>query len=185
MKDDTSVPYHVHKHKPEFCDIFMVCGGKLVFLREEKDEGDYFEDEQGMMIADLRKKSKEKNSLKGWLGKILIDSSPNRTDNGSSRHFGLPSNTTMPEETSRWEDHCEEIENHIQWLVSSNPEGLLEEEDQTVSLGSMDRPKLVMTTVSDLVSMKDWFLNYYALLFCQININIAGKQHRVKYLYRH
>ncbi|XP_029118747.1 putative U-box domain-containing protein 50 isoform X2 [Elaeis guineensis] len=147
VKDETSIPYYVHKHKPEFCDIFMVCGGKLVFLREERDEGDYFEDEQGMMVADLRKKSKEKCCIKGWLGKILIDSSLCCTDHGSSRHFSLPPN--MPEETSRWEDHCEEIENHIQWLLSSNPEGWLEEEDKTLSLGSMDQPKLE-TTVSDL-----------------------------------
>ncbi|KAG1326369.1 putative U-box domain-containing protein 33 [Cocos nucifera] len=150
VKDETSIPYYVHKHKPEFCDIFMVCGGKLVFLREEEDEGVYFEDEQGMMVADLRKKSNEKCCLKGWLGKILIDCSLCCTDHGSSRHFALPPNTLMPEETTRWEDHCEEIENYIQCLLSSNPEGSLEEEDKTLSPGSMDQPKLE-TTVSDLV----------------------------------
>ncbi|XP_038980826.1 putative U-box domain-containing protein 50 [Phoenix dactylifera] len=150
LKDDTSIPYYVRKHKPEFCDIFMVCGGKLVFLREEEDGGDYFEDEQGMMVADLRKKSMEKCCLKGWLGKILSDGSLCCTDHGSSRLLASPPNTVMPEVTSRWEDHWEEIENYIQCLVSSNPEGSsLEEENKTMSLGSKDQANLE-TTVSDM-----------------------------------
>ena len=31
--------FYVHRHKPEFCELFVICGGKLISLGEENGEG--------------------------------------------------------------------------------------------------------------------------------------------------
>lgn len=57
--------FYVYKHKPDDCELFMLCGEKLVFLKKQNEE-EYLEDDQGVKL-------KEKSSLKGWLGKKTTD----------------------------------------------------------------------------------------------------------------
>lgn len=64
--------FYVYKHKPEYCELFMLCGAKLVFLKKQNEE-EYLEDEQGVKL-------KEKSSLKGWLGKKITDTQEKDAD---------------------------------------------------------------------------------------------------------
>ncbi|KAK1274816.1 putative U-box domain-containing protein 50 [Acorus gramineus] len=57
MRSGISGSSYVHKNKPETCELFIVCGGRL--LGEDDDRGG----------ADARKKSKQ-GSIKGWLERI-------------------------------------------------------------------------------------------------------------------
>ncbi|KAF9608644.1 hypothetical protein IFM89_010428 [Coptis chinensis] len=90
--------FYVHKFKPDYCDLFIVCGGKLVFLKEQKDE-EHLEDDQGMMVA----KMKERGNFKGWLGKIFTERDHN--------HQAGPSDSRDQQKS-----YPEEIENYLQLL---------------------------------------------------------------------
>ena len=70
IKSAVSAAFYIHHHKPDFCELFVICGGRLVFLRGENDKGT-MEDDQGVIVAKLR----EKASFKGWLAKIFNETS--------------------------------------------------------------------------------------------------------------
>lgn len=95
---------HIHQHKPEFCELHIVHGGKLVHLREEDAEG-VIEDDQGMITT---AKTRDKRSFIGRLGMIMFP--------GSNRD--PPPTNTVTDPTNRWEDHVQEIENYFQKLMS-------------------------------------------------------------------
>ncbi|XP_057501255.1 putative U-box domain-containing protein 50 [Actinidia eriantha] len=102
---------YVHRHKPDFCELFMICGGKLVFMREENNEG-IVEDEQGVMVV----KFKEKGSFRGWLGKKLPESGYNDKN--------LPSSSTSNNDSpDQWENYEQEMESYFHQLESFNSDG--------------------------------------------------------------
>ncbi|KAA8546699.1 hypothetical protein F0562_003070 [Nyssa sinensis] len=102
--------FYVFRQKPDFCELFIICGGKLVFLREENNEG-FVEDDQGVMVAKVR----ERNSLKGWLGKMFAESATIEKNPGTS-----PSSSTSNDSPYQWENYVQEIENYFEQLLSSN-----------------------------------------------------------------
>ncbi|XP_052191459.1 putative U-box domain-containing protein 50 [Diospyros lotus] len=103
---------YVYKHKPDFCELFIVRGGKLVFLREENNEG-LIEDDQGAVIFS---KSREKGSVRGWLGKMLAEAATNWKNLRSS-----PSSSQSNDSPDQWENYVQEIENYfLQLSTPSN-----------------------------------------------------------------
>ncbi|XP_028127480.1 putative U-box domain-containing protein 50 [Camellia sinensis] len=115
--------FYVHRHKPEFCELFIVCGGKLLFLREDNNEG-FIEDDQGVIVA----KFKEKGSFRGWLGKKLNENGNNEKFHGSPSPV---SSSTRNGFSDQWENCVQEIESYFNQLLSSNSdeEGLEVEND--------------------------------------------------------
>ncbi|XP_052196271.1 putative U-box domain-containing protein 50 isoform X1 [Diospyros lotus] len=102
--------FYVHQYKPEFCELFIVCGGKLVFLRGATNEG-FTEGDQGVMATKL----KEKGSFNGWLGKLLPESATNERNLGSSRVASMNNDST-----DQWEYQEKELESYFYELLSSN-----------------------------------------------------------------
>ncbi|XP_068656538.1 putative U-box domain-containing protein 50 [Aristolochia californica] len=116
-KTAISSSVYIHKNKPNFCELFIICGGKLVLPREGNNKV-YSEYELRVMVADLRRKMKEKGSFRGWLGRLLQDSPTCKKDNlcqapSSSR------SSSPPETSNRWDNHVEQIETYFLWLSNS------------------------------------------------------------------
>ncbi|XP_077217384.1 U-box domain-containing protein kinase family protein isoform X2 [Tasmannia lanceolata] len=138
-KSGISGSFYVHKHKPNFCELFIICGEKLVLLREENNEG-YIGNEEGAMVVDMRKKMKEKGSIRGWIiGRILPDSAAinvaSSSERGNDCHEGTSS---MGRDTcdmkDKWNNCAEEIEAYFQLLSNSNSN----EEDNGEEVGSLE-----------------------------------------------
>ncbi|PIA52280.1 hypothetical protein AQUCO_01000271v1 [Aquilegia coerulea] len=100
--------FHIHRLKPDYCEIFLICGGKLVFLREENDEG-YVEDGQGVMVAKL----KERASFKGWFGKLFTDNASTSFSSYSRRDQNHHVGPSDPQEIYR-----ENIEKYLHFLTT-------------------------------------------------------------------
>ncbi|KAK4416993.1 putative U-box domain-containing protein 50 [Sesamum alatum] len=99
--------FYVLRQKPDFCDLFVICGGRLVFLREENDEG-FIEDDRGLMVAKLRKN----HSIKTWFGKMS-----NAANNSS------PSSSRINDSAyDQWEKWSHEIEQYANELMSLHEE---------------------------------------------------------------
>ncbi|KAF5176819.1 U-box domain-containing protein kinase family protein [Thalictrum thalictroides] len=131
--------FHIHKLKPDFCELFLICGGKLVYLREENDDG-YVEDDQGVMVARL----KERASFKGWFGKLFTDNASSSFSGNSRRdqncHIG-PSD--------QQESYRENIEKYLQFLTTLN----LNDEDNEENCASTTNPsELAKLDYTDLIS---------------------------------
>jgi hypothetical protein len=109
-KNTISQSFYIHQHKPDFCEFYIICGGKQVFLRGHNDEGT-MEDDEGVMVANMR----EKASLRGWFGKKFADT-PDRNSRSSST---LQSQNSQ----NQWESHAQEIESYFQLLLSSDLDG--------------------------------------------------------------
>ncbi|GFS39547.1 U-box domain-containing protein kinase family protein [Actinidia rufa] len=97
---------YVHRHKPDFCELFMICGGKLVFMREENNEG-IVEDEQGVMVV----KFKEKGSFR--------DQWENYEQEMESYFHQL--------ESFNSDGDGSEVENDTLWKMPDMPENMAEE----------------------------------------------------------
>lgn len=112
-KNAISGSFYIHRTKPDFCELFMLCRGKLLMLKEENDEG-YMEDEEGVIVASL----KQKGSFKGWLGKMLSHGqvkspncpSPRCTNSGSDSPFSRNN-------INQWEFYEQDIEEYFQELM--------------------------------------------------------------------
>ncbi|PON32216.1 Tyrosine-protein kinase [Parasponia andersonii] len=121
IKNAISGSFYIHNNKPEFCELFIICGGKLLSIRGENNKG-IMEDDQGVMVAKLR----EKGSFKDWLGKIFIPNSPNSLEKNPRRLLSSSSiNLDSPSSQTQWENYVQEIEDYFQHLLSLN----LDEED--------------------------------------------------------
>ncbi|KAK7407195.1 hypothetical protein VNO78_08902 [Psophocarpus tetragonolobus] len=106
--------FYVHQHKPGFCDLFIICGGKQVFLRGKNDEK-IMEDDHGAMVARMR----DKITFKDWLDKWFND----KTNDSQDRSTSLSSsNLESPVNHNQWEFYLQEIENYYQELLSSKSE---------------------------------------------------------------
>ncbi|THG12734.1 hypothetical protein TEA_026861 [Camellia sinensis var. sinensis] len=134
--------FYVHRHKPEFCELFIVCGGKLLFLREDNNEG-FIEDDQGVIVA----KFKEKGSFRGWLGKKLNENGNNEKFHGSPSPV---SSSTRNGFSDQWENCVQEIESYFNQLLSSNSdEEGLEVENDTLRNSQREPEKDIPEIVSD------------------------------------
>ncbi|KAL7612437.1 hypothetical protein Lser_V15G06943 [Lactuca serriola] len=98
----------IQQKKPNFCELYLISGGKLIFLKEENNEG-FIEDDQGVMIAKLNKK---RGSFKGWIGKMYPRNPKSPSDS--------PSSSSSADSPSIWERSAEEIEEYFNKLLDSN-----------------------------------------------------------------
>lgn len=95
--------FHIHHRKPEFCQLFILSEGKLVFLREENSEG-FIEDDQGV-------RANGKGTLGDWSGQIK----PNEKNLRPTASSSMPSRSP-----DQWENNVEEIESYFHQLISLN-----------------------------------------------------------------
>ncbi|KAG5529610.1 hypothetical protein RHGRI_030106 [Rhododendron griersonianum] len=95
--------FHIHHRKPEFCQLFILSEGKLVFLREENSEG-FIEDDQGV-------RANGKGTLGDWSGQIK----PNEKNLCPTASSSMPSRSP-----DQWENNVEEIESYFHQLISLN-----------------------------------------------------------------
>ncbi|XP_021865961.1 putative U-box domain-containing protein 50 isoform X2 [Spinacia oleracea] len=111
--------FYVHRTKPDFCELFILCRGKLVMLKEENDEG-YMEDEEGVIVG----KIKQKASFKGWLGKMLSHGQVKSPTCPSSRCSSADSDSPISRNNSnnQWELYKQDIEEYFQELGSNSEE---------------------------------------------------------------
>ncbi|KAJ7943737.1 Kinase family protein [Quillaja saponaria] len=119
-KGAISGSFYVHQNKPEFCELYIICGGKQVFLKGNNDEK-IMEDDNGVMVAKLR----DKLSFRDWLGKMFLENLINSPGRSSRRLSPSSTNLGSPGSQNQWEFNLQEIENYFQELLSSN---LIEEE---------------------------------------------------------
>lgn len=104
--------FYVHQHKPSLCELFIICGGKQVFLRGNNDEK-IMEDDSGAMVAKMR----DKVTFKDWLDKMFSDKT---NDYSQNRLSASPSSTNLVQ--NQWEFYLQDIENYYQELLSLNLE---------------------------------------------------------------
>ncbi|KAL6222827.1 hypothetical protein ACLB2K_006217 [Fragaria x ananassa] len=135
IKSAVSAAFYIHHHKPDFCELFVICGGRLVFLRGENDKGT-MEDDQGVIVAKLR----EKASFKGWLAKMFNETSATSPD-GTTADANSPTNSQ-----NSWECHVQEIEDYFQHLLSLKLEEDSEQEKDDVPNNPME---------SDMIAAED------------------------------
>ncbi|XXG49135.1 hypothetical protein AAC387_Pa02g3401 [Persea americana] len=133
-KSGISGSFYVHKHKPDFCELSIICGGRLVSLRDASSEGCI--DAEEFTVDDMRKKMKEKGSLRGWIERILPNYGTSSVVSNSPR--GSP-HGQLREDSEKWENCVEEIENYLQWLSLNSPAKDIEEEDGTLELSPMEQ----------------------------------------------
>lgn len=114
-KSTISGSFYVFQNKPDFCELYIICGGKQVFLKGQNDEG-IMEDDQGVVVG----KVKDKASFKDWIEKIFTDPSAH----SSKRNSRLSPTSSIDLDTrnsqNQWETHVEEIESYFQLLVASD-----------------------------------------------------------------
>ncbi|XP_042990038.1 putative U-box domain-containing protein 50 [Carya illinoinensis] len=116
-KGTISGSFYIEQHKPDFCEFYIICGGKQVFLRGQNEERIMEDDHQGVRVARRRD---NKASLKKRVGKIFSDqtNTPERSSHHSSSNSSVNSNS--PKSKNQWEFHVQEIENYFQQLLSSD-----------------------------------------------------------------
>lgn len=104
--------FYVHQHKPAFCDLFIICAGKQVYLRGNNDE-QIMEDDKGVMVARMR----DKITFKDWLDKMFNDKNNDSLDRTAS-----PSSNNLDSSVTQnhWESCLQEIDNYYQQLLSSS-----------------------------------------------------------------
>ncbi|XP_019185661.1 PREDICTED: putative U-box domain-containing protein 50 isoform X2 [Ipomoea nil] len=110
--------FHIHNQKPDFCELFVVFGGKLVFLIEENGES-VIKDEVGGVIGRAREKKKKKHGFKVLLERIMLpeiaDKEKRSCDSPSSSSSSSVSNGLA----DQWEKNQSEIELYLSQLSSS------------------------------------------------------------------
>ncbi|XP_057251923.1 putative U-box domain-containing protein 50 isoform X2 [Beta vulgaris subsp. vulgaris] len=112
-KNTISGSFYIDRTKPDFCELFILCRGKLVRLKEENDEG-YMEDEDGVIVAKL----KQKTSFKGWLGKMLSHGQERSTTYSSPRCSSSDSESPLSRNgNNHWELYEQDIEEYFQELL--------------------------------------------------------------------
>ncbi|CAI9758192.1 unnamed protein product [Fraxinus pennsylvanica] len=111
--------FYVLRQKPHFCELFVICGGRLLSLRKENKDG-LIEDDRGNAVA----KFTEKNGFRSLLGRRHSPDSPSSSSSGSNNS------------PAEWEKYSEEIEQYVNQLLALNEEE--EEEDANCNESSAD-----------------------------------------------
>ncbi|XP_051141189.1 putative U-box domain-containing protein 50 [Andrographis paniculata] len=110
LKSRTAISrsFYILRHKPEFCEVFVICGGRLVFLRDVDDEGGIVEDDREVTVASIKERS---NSIKAWIGRMF----PENVDLASSSKAddGV---------VNQWMKFGQEIEQYADELISLHDE---------------------------------------------------------------
>ncbi|KAK5843463.1 putative U-box domain-containing protein 50 [Gossypium arboreum] len=132
-KSAISGAFYVHQYKPDFSELYIICGGKLVVLNGNINEGLTEDDGGGIMVA----KIKEKPSIKSLLGRIFCE---------RRKCSSLPS-TNQDSVKDRWDNNVEELENYFQQLLSLN----LDEEIDMLQANPMesDTPESINSNMND------------------------------------
>ncbi|XP_010463003.1 PREDICTED: putative U-box domain-containing protein 50 [Camelina sativa] len=99
-KSAISGSFYVYQNKPEYCEFYIICGGKMVSLKRENDEN---------------------NNIRSWIGKMFHDPGRNLDRSSGSNDDSTASGS------STWDNNLQVIENYFQQLLSLNLE---EEEDE-------------------------------------------------------
>ncbi|XP_065873460.1 putative U-box domain-containing protein 50 [Euphorbia lathyris] len=127
-KNAISGSFYIHQHKPSFCEFFIICGGKLVFLKGENEET-MIGDDQGLSIS-------KRGNIKSWLGKMFNEN--NSFGRSSHRLPASPKGQDLLHLENQWENCYLEMQNYYDHLMSLNlNEEICEEEAdilQSVSL---------------------------------------------------
>ncbi|MBA0608424.1 hypothetical protein Godav_020651 [Gossypium davidsonii] len=132
-KSAISGAFYVHQYKPDFSELYIICGGKLVVLNGNINEGLMEDDGGGFMVA----KIKEKPSIKSLLGRIFCE---------RRKCSSLPS-TNQDSVKDRWDNNVEELESYFQQLLSLN----LDEESDMLQANPMesDTPESTNSNMND------------------------------------
>lgn len=114
-KDAMNGLFYVHQHKPDFCELFIICGGKQVSPRVKNDEIT-MEDDSGVKVAKMRD---YKTNFKYWIERIFCDKTIDSNQGCSSR-----SSTSSEShiDQNEWELYIREIDSYFQELLSLNME---------------------------------------------------------------
>ncbi|XP_050381481.1 putative U-box domain-containing protein 50 [Argentina anserina] len=98
---------HIHQYKPESCELFIICGGKEVFVKGENDKKLSMGDDQETMVARM----KDRASISLIIGSIF----------GSRQSLPALSTRNHPSnsENMQWENSVQEIEIYMQQLCSN------------------------------------------------------------------
>lgn len=120
--------FHVDQNKPEFCELFVICRGKQVFLRIQNDEK-IIEDDDAVIVARM----KDKITFKDWFEKMFTERNMDSPERRSSSRSLTSSSSSATIESpvspqNQWEFYLQEIESYYQDLLASNLE-----EDNDVS----------------------------------------------------
>ncbi|KAF8091195.1 hypothetical protein N665_0451s0008 [Sinapis alba] len=102
-KSAISGSFYVYQNKPEFCEFYIICGGKMVMLKRENDAN---------------------NNIRSWIGKMFHDPGRNLDRSSSSNDDSTGSG-------SPWDKNLQEMESYFQQLLSLNlEEGDVEETEE-------------------------------------------------------
>lgn len=137
----------IQQKKPNFCELYLISGGKLIFLKEENNEG-FIEDDQGVMIAKLNKK---RGTFKGWIGKMYPRNPKSPSDS--------PSSSSSADSPSIWERSAEEIEEYFNKLLDSNEDE--EESGQASNAILENNGSTELDIPQDLVNFLSYYWNSY------------------------
>ncbi|KAL6225069.1 hypothetical protein ACLB2K_003921 [Fragaria x ananassa] len=124
--------FHIHTHKPESCELFIICGGKEVFLRGENDKRLSMEDDQGGMVA----KMKDRISISLILGSMFGSRQSSPASSTKNHSSSL--------ENMQWENCVQEIEIYLQQLCSTSDEEDLREQESDISLQASPTDAIVL-----------------------------------------
>ncbi|CAJ2636301.1 unnamed protein product [Trifolium pratense] len=120
-KDVMNGLFYVHQYKPEFCELFIICGGKQVSPRVNNDEIT-MEDDSGVKVAKMRD---NKTNFIDWIERVFCDKTidSNERVSNSSRSSTSSTNFEAHLDQNQWEFYVQEINNYFQELLSLNMEG--------------------------------------------------------------
>lgn len=139
--------FYVYQHKPGFCELFIICSGKQVFLKGNNNDEKIMEDDNGVTVARMR----DKITFKDWLDKMFNDKT---NDDG----IASPSSTTNLGQNNQWEFYLQEIENYYQELMSSN---LNEEGDNDESQIGPTETDVTERNISSNVVTKQYWIDIF------------------------
>ncbi|KAL2928638.1 putative U-box domain-containing protein 50 [Bienertia sinuspersici] len=120
-KNAISRSFYVHRTKPDFCELFILCKGKLVMVKEENDEV-YMEDEEGVIVGKVR----QKTSFKGWFGKML---SHGQVKSPTCPSMSADSDSPISRNQNQWELYEQDIEEYYQELMVLESKSKEDKED--------------------------------------------------------
>ncbi|EFH42934.1 kinase family protein [Arabidopsis lyrata subsp. lyrata] len=95
-KSAISGSFYVYQNKPEFCELYIICGGKMVSLKRDNDVNN-------------------NSNIRSWIGKMFHD--PGRNLDSSSGNNDDPTSSG-----SSWDKNLHEIEIYFEQLLSLNLE---------------------------------------------------------------
>ncbi|CAI9111437.1 OLC1v1011658C2 [Oldenlandia corymbosa var. corymbosa] len=125
-RNAANASFSLYHEKPDFCELFVIYEGKLVFLREGNNEALLIEDDQGMTVSKLT----ERPSFRGWIvGKLFPENAREKNPCESAS----PAISTAAS-LDQWEKHSEELDKYFNELSSTSTanEGEIEAANDTM-----------------------------------------------------